>query len=139
MTTVADSSALVASVVNSGSDSRWVDAAFADEDLVCPELAIAEASNILRRMELAGRISHTEATEAYAELLDIDIVLRPFTPYTERIWALRNNLTIYDHGMSLWQSRLAVHSLPLIAGSAAPQVQPALSYVPTKISPANKH
>ena len=96
MTAVADSSALVASVVNSGSDSRWVDAAFAGEDLVCPELAIAEASNILRRMELSGRISHTEAADAYAQLLDIDIVLRPFAPYAERIWELRNNLTIYD-------------------------------------------
>ena len=96
MTAVADSSALVASVVNSGSDSRWVDVAFADEELACPELALAEASNILRRMELAGRISHTEATAAYAELLRLNIVLYPFAPFSERIWQLRNNLTIYD-------------------------------------------
>ena len=67
MTAVADSSALVASVVNSGSDSRWMDAAFADEDMVCPELAIAESSNILRRMELAGRyIAHGSGQQAYA-------------------------------------------------------------------------
>ena len=96
MTTVADSSALVASLVDYGSDARWVDAAFGDDDLACPELALAEASNILRRMELAGRISHTEATDAYDELLDIDIVLYPFAPFAERIWELRNNLTIYD-------------------------------------------
>ena len=96
MTTVADSSALVAALVDSGSDTIWVDAAFADEDLACPELALAEAGNILRRMELAERISHTEATAAYAELFDLDIVLYPFTPFAERIWELRNNLTIYD-------------------------------------------
>ncbi|MYC08157.1 MAG: type II toxin-antitoxin system VapC family toxin [Chloroflexi bacterium] len=96
MTAVADSSALVASVVDHGSDTRWVDAAFAGEDLACPELALAEASNILRRMELAGQLSYTEATAAYTELFDIDIVLYPFTPFAERIWQLRNNLTIYD-------------------------------------------
>ena len=70
--------------------------AFADEDLVCPELALAEAGNILRRMELAGQLSHVEAAAAYDELFDIDIVLYPFTPFAERIWELRNNLTIYD-------------------------------------------
>ena len=96
MTTVADSSALVASLVDYGDDGKWVAAAFANEDLVCPELAIAEASNILRRMELIGDISHTDAEAAYGELLDTDIVLRPFAPYAERIWELRNNLTIYD-------------------------------------------
>ena len=96
MTTVADSSALVASLVDYGSDGRWVEDTFADEDLACPELALAEAGNILRRMELAERISHTEATAAYAELFDLDIVLYPFTPFAERIWELRNNLTIYD-------------------------------------------
>ena len=85
MTVVADSSALVASLVDHGSDTRWVDATFADEDLACPELALAEASNILRRMELAGHISHTEATAAYAELFQFDIVLYLFTPFAERI------------------------------------------------------
>ena len=96
MTTVADSSALVASLVDQGSDTRWVDATFSGEDLACPEMALAEASNILRRMELAGQLSYTEAADAYAELLRLDIVLYPFTPFAERIWELRNNLTIYD-------------------------------------------
>ena len=96
MTVVADSSALVAFLVDYDDDGKWVGAAFANEDLVCPELALAEASNILRRMELVGDISHSDAEAAYRELLALDIVLRPFTPYAERIWALRNNLTIYD-------------------------------------------
>ena len=96
MTVVADSSALIASLVNHGSDTRWVDATFANEDLACPELALAEASNILRRMVLAGQLSHAEATATYAELLRLNIVLYPFAPFSERIWQLRNNLTIYD-------------------------------------------
>lgn len=96
MTVVADSSALVAFLVDYGSDGRWVDAAFAEEDLACPELALAEASNTLRRMELAGQIPRAEATAAFDELLQLDIGLHPFTPFAERIWELRSNLTIYD-------------------------------------------
>ena len=61
MTVVADSSALVAFLVDYDDDGKWVGAAFANEDLVCPELALAEASNILRRMELVGDISHSDA------------------------------------------------------------------------------
>ncbi|MXY46494.1 MAG: type II toxin-antitoxin system VapC family toxin [Chloroflexi bacterium] len=66
------------------------------QDLACPELALAEASNILRRMELTGQLSHAEAAAAYDDLFDIDIVLYPFTPFADRIWDLRHNLTIYD-------------------------------------------
>ena len=96
MTTVADSSALVAVLLGSDSESRWTESALADDNLVCPELALAETSNILRRMELAGQISHTRAATAFADLLRLDIILFPFVPFAQRIWQLRNNLTIYD-------------------------------------------
>ena len=96
MTTVADSSALVAVLLGSDSESRWTESALADDNLVCPELALAESSNVLRRMELAGQISHTRAATAFADLLRLDIILFPFVPFAQRIWQLRNNLTIYD-------------------------------------------
>ena len=96
MTTVADSSALVAVLLGSDRESRWTESALADDNLVCPELALAESSNVLRRMELAGQISHTRAATAFADLLRLDIILFPFVPFSQRIWQLRNNLTIYD-------------------------------------------
>ena len=96
MTTVADSSALVAVLLGSDSESRWTESALADDNLVCPELALAESSNVLRRMELAGQISRTRAATAFADLLRLDIILFPFVPFAQRIWQLRNNLTIYD-------------------------------------------
>ena len=64
--------------------------------LAGPELALAEASNILRRLERAGIISQIEATSAHQDLLELDLDLFPFTPFAERVWALRNNLTSYD-------------------------------------------
>ena len=55
-----------------------------------------EASSILRRLERAGEISRLEATNAYRDLLRLDLTLFPFAPFAECIWELRSSLTSYD-------------------------------------------
>ena len=57
---------------------------------------MAEASNVLRRLERAGRISSLDATASHRDMLRLDIALFPFAPFAERVWALRKNLTSYD-------------------------------------------
>ena len=37
-----------------------------------------------------------EAESAHGDLLRLDVELFPFSPFAERIWALRGNLTSYD-------------------------------------------
>ena len=64
--------------------------------LAGPELVLAEATNILRRLERAGAISRLEANSAFRDLLRLDMELFPFAPYADRVWALRSNLTSYD-------------------------------------------
>lgn len=96
MTTVVDGSVLVAALVDSGREGRWAESAVAAGSLVSPELALAEASNILRRLERTGRISSVEAESAHDDLLRLDLELFPFAPFAERVWALRGNLTSYD-------------------------------------------
>ncbi|MCY3544023.1 MAG: type II toxin-antitoxin system VapC family toxin [Chloroflexi bacterium] len=96
MTVVVDASALVSYLLASDREHGWTSSVLADEAWACPELALAEASNILRRMELTGDLSRPDVTAAYAELLQFEIDLHPFAPYAVRIWELRNNLTIYD-------------------------------------------
>ena len=64
--------------------------------MAAPELALVEASNILRRLEQAGEISRLEATSAHRDLLRLDLELFPFAPFAERVWTLRSNLTSYD-------------------------------------------
>ena len=96
MTTVIDGSVLVAALVDSGREGKWAESVVAEGLLASPELALAEASNILRRLERTGRISRTEAESAHGDLLQLDVVLFPFAPFAERIWALRSNLTSYD-------------------------------------------
>ncbi len=111
MTTVVDASVLVAALVDSGREGKWAESVIAGGSLVGPELVLVEASNILRRLEGAGKISRLEATSAHRDLLQLDIELFPFTPFADRIWALRNNLTSYD----AWYVALAeVLDCPLV-------------------------
>lgn len=96
MTTVIDASVLVAALVDSGPDGLWAESVIAQDDLTGPELVLAEASNILRRLELTGRITRSEATRTHNDLLMLDLELFPFAPFAQRVWALRDNVTSYD-------------------------------------------
>jgi predicted nucleic acid-binding protein len=93
---VLDSSALVAALVDSGGDGEWAEALIGGRALHAPDLVLAESSNVLRRLELAGEISSAEANAAQADLMRLDIDLHAFAPFAERIWELRGNLTSYD-------------------------------------------
>ena len=96
MTAVVDSSAIVALLIDSGRVGTWAEDVVSDAPLAGPELVLVETSNILRRLERAGEISRLEATSAYRDLLRLDLTLFPFSPFAERIWELRSNLTSYD-------------------------------------------
>ena len=96
MTKVIDASVLVAALIDSGPDGTWAESVLAGDALTSPELALVEASNILRRLEQAGQISRAEATGAHNDLLRLDLELFPFTPFAQRVWELRDNLTSYD-------------------------------------------
>ena len=96
MTAVVDSSVLVAALVDTGPEGAWAESVVDGGQLTCPELALAEASNILRRLELTGDLSRLEATVAHESLMRLDLGLFPFAPFAGRIWELRMNLTCYD-------------------------------------------
>ena len=96
MTIVLDASVLVAALVYKEAEATWAESLTARDDLACPELALAETSNILRRLEQSGQISPSEASDAHSDLLQLGMEAFPFAPYAQRIWALRHNLTCYD-------------------------------------------
>ncbi len=96
MSAVVDASVLVAALIDSAQDGPWAEAAIAQGQLAAPEMAMAEATNILRRMEQSGQVSRLEATASFRDLLRIDVELYPFSPLAERIWELRANVTSYD-------------------------------------------
>ena len=96
MSTVVDSSVLVAALVDTGPHGVWAETILAGGSLSAPELALAEATNIFRRLERAKLISTSEANAARNDLMQLDIDLFPFEPFADRIWELRHNVTSYD-------------------------------------------
>lgn len=96
MSVVVDSSVLIAALVDSGPEGVWAEEVLSSGLLVAPELAKVEAANILRRLELARRLTTAEANAAYEDLMQLDIELFPFDPFAIRIWELRYSVTSYD-------------------------------------------
>ena len=93
---VCDASALVALLLDSGSDGRWVTEALTGAELAAPSLVGFEAANIIRRHELAGLVSTDQAAQAHADLFDLAIELWPYEILAPRAWELRRNLSSYD-------------------------------------------
>ena len=93
---VVDASVLVAATVDEGPNGAWATQVIEARNLVAPDLALVEATDVLRRLEQAGRLSRLEATSAHADLVRLDVDLLPFEPFADRIWELRANVSSYD-------------------------------------------
>ena len=96
MSVVADSSVLVAALLDGGAPGIWAEELLASRPLHAPEIVLAEVSNTLRRLERARGISAAEANAAQADLMKLHIELFPFAPFADRIWQLRHSITSYD-------------------------------------------
>lgn len=93
---VPDASVLVALLLDSGSSGQWSAETLNGADLIAPSLAIFETANIIRRHALTGQVSHDQATQAHADLLDMAIEIWPYDVLAKRAWELRHNISIYD-------------------------------------------
>jgi predicted nucleic acid-binding protein len=96
MTVVVDASALVAALTDRGSRGAWAREIVEAGPLAAPRLARAEVANALRRLEATARLTRLEATASHNDLLALPLALFPYSPFAPRVWALRDNLTIYD-------------------------------------------
>jgi predicted nucleic acid-binding protein len=96
LSAVVDSSLLVAALVDSSADGIWAEDIVSGGALHAPELARVEAANILRRLELSGRLTGIQAGAAFEDLMELALDLYPFEPFAERVWALRHGVTGYD-------------------------------------------
>ncbi|MCY4199137.1 MAG: type II toxin-antitoxin system VapC family toxin [Gammaproteobacteria bacterium] len=93
---VVDSSVLVSALVEQGPIGTWAELVVAEGELVAPEIALVETTDVLRRLERASLITSDEANAAQAGLLVLDVLLYPFAPFADRVWALQANLTCDD-------------------------------------------
>ncbi len=93
---VCDASAIVALLLDSGADGRWVTTTLRGAKLAAPTLFRFEVANIIRRHELAGMVSADQAAQAHADLLDLEVEGWPYELLAGRVWELRRNLSGYD-------------------------------------------
>ena len=103
MSVVVDASVLVAALVDSGASGQWAEAILASGTLVAPELARAEAANVLRRLERDRQIGTPEANGAYDDLPQLGVEWFSFEPFAARIWQLRKHVSCHD----AWYGALA--------------------------------
>ena len=96
MSAVLDASVLVAAISDNGAEGAWAEEIVGAGGLVAPHLALVEATNVLRRLELTGKLGRLEARAAARDLLMIELELVPFGPFAERVWELRSHVTSYD-------------------------------------------
>lgn len=96
MSAVVDASLLVAALADGGAEGGWAEDVLRAGNLVAPHLVLAEAMNVFRRLELAGRLGRLEAGSAAQDLLAVELELVPFEPFADRIWELRAGVTSYD-------------------------------------------
>ncbi len=87
---------LVVALVESGLHGAWAERVVESGSLHAPELVLAEATNILHRLERAGLLITGEANSAQHELSRLNIELYSLETFAESIWQMRHNVTIYE-------------------------------------------
>jgi len=96
VTLVVDASVVAAALVDSTSRGIWARDRLREGELAAPHLMPAEVSSVLRRTERSGELSTNIVAVAHADLLDLSVELFSFEPYADRVWQLRDNVTVYD-------------------------------------------
>jgi predicted nucleic acid-binding protein len=96
VTIVVDSSAVVAALVDSGPDGVWAREGLRADPLAAPAHLQVEASNVLRRAVLAGRLGREVAALAHRDLVQLPLIIFPFEPLAQRVWELHPTVPAYD-------------------------------------------
>jgi predicted nucleic acid-binding protein len=64
--------------------------------LQVPAIFGAEATSALRGLVRRGELSSIRAVAALEQVRRVRTLQYPFEPFTQRVWQLRDNLTVYD-------------------------------------------
>ena len=67
-----------------------------DGDLHAPHLLDTEILHALRRLTQTGDITADRAADIRTDMADLAVTRYPHEPVSDRVWALRENLTAYD-------------------------------------------
>jgi predicted nucleic acid-binding protein len=93
---VVDASVLAPVVADDGPDGQRFRDHLRGEAVAGPDLLRIEVTSVLRRHAHAGRLTVDQATAAVHDVLDFPISVFPTEPLLQRVWDLRDNLSLYD-------------------------------------------
>jgi predicted nucleic acid-binding protein len=93
---VVDASVLAPALADDGSGGDRARARLAGETIAAPELIDVEVVSVVRRAARAGRMEERRSAQALADLAALPLRRAPHLPLLERVWELRENLTVYD-------------------------------------------
>lgn len=93
---VVDTSAVLEVLAARAPVAGLVERLASDGDLHGPHLLDTEILHALRRMTMTGAISEDRAADARGDFAELAVVRYPHEPLSDRVWALRHNLTAYD-------------------------------------------
>ena len=93
---VVDTSAVLQALAAREPAAGLVERLADDGDLHGPHLIDTEVLHALRRMTFDAAISEDRAADVRRDFAELALVRYPHEPLSERIWALRHNLTAYD-------------------------------------------
>jgi predicted nucleic acid-binding protein len=94
---VVDASALLEFLLQTPLGIRVEARLFRDGDeLHAPHLIDVEVTQGLRRLARSGEVAPDRATEAIADLVDLDLHRHGHLDLLTRAWKLRHNITAYD-------------------------------------------
>ena len=116
---VADASFIVEFLLNAADSPRVANLVAGEDVLAAPVLLDYEVMSALRRQVFTKEISNTRAQAALLALGDLSIDRHAIEPFVDRIWSLRQNLTVYDASYVALAEHLAVPLHTLDARLAA--------------------
>jgi predicted nucleic acid-binding protein len=95
--TVVDASVFVDALVSSGPHGQLARSELRGRTVLqVPAIFGAEVTSGLRRLVLQGELSPARASAAREQARTVRTIQYPFEPFSDRVWELRANLTVYD-------------------------------------------
>jgi predicted nucleic acid-binding protein len=93
---VIDTSAVLAALAGRTPDAALVQRMADDGDLHAPHLIDVEILQALRGLVRGGKLSADRADDVRTDVADLAITRYGHEPLAHRVWALRDNLAVYD-------------------------------------------
>lgn len=130
MIQVVDASVVVAALLDRSDAGTWCLDRIAEGDLAGPHLLPFEVGSVIRRHALSGLIEPFDARRAFDELRELPVTLVSFEALADRIWELREKVTVYDASYVAVAERLGGRLVTLdrrLAAASGPRCEFAIA------------